>query len=104
MLCAMKELVSHSREERATDIQRYSSLLNEIPDELMDSVLMECMAKVSEDEVEAFIRNEMTVSEDDKARLIQTFRNIYLLSVSQQQTPPVNDQQTAAAYKRSKQE
>jgi hypothetical protein len=75
---AMAEILPLST-VNARDYEKVKTCLEEIPDSMLPAVLEQVITMTPFDVMESFIRQEIKVSEEEKAKMVDAFRSIYLL-------------------------
>lgn len=78
MMRAMAEILPMSS-VNAGDYEKVKTCLEEIPDAMLPAVLEQVITMTPFYVMETFIRQEIKVSEEDKAKMVEAFRSIYLL-------------------------
>ena len=82
MIRAMSELVGVTNPAVTEDVQKGAAMIEAIPEDMMSAVISQIMDQTRFDDVESYILNYVNIPQDDKTKIVDILRNIYLLKDS----------------------
>ena len=87
MIRAMSELVGVTNPVVTEDVKKGAAMVEAIPEDMMSTVISQLMDQTRFEDVESYITNYVNIPTDDKRKIVDILRNIYLLKDSVRTTP-----------------